>query len=399
MKLNRLFVVFALQLMLAGILRADSESLASIFTNAPKTRTAIPIRSSIIFIACHGLAYGDLSCYGQTNFQTPNLDRLAAEGMRFTNYRTTGDDLLSGQAALMTGNNSPVAHGQTMVADRLLAAGYHTGLIGEWTLGSQPWTQGFEEFAGFLNEQEADNFYSDFIWRYAPRSVIDETNGTLRTWQGREEIYQNTGTNKTRYIPDVLMVAAENYVRIHQPDYANHFKPFFLLLNLPLPHSIVRGKDEYQVPTDAPFTGENWPQAAKNRAALVTRLDDKIGHLMEQLSKLGMTNNVAIFLGGVVAPEPFASTNMTFLKLKGEVRGGSSPEHLRVPMIVHWPNHVPAGRVSETPWSAPDFAPTALDIAYAKPVASFTGMSVFPLLSGVSQTNAPDAPSKSHTQF
>jgi arylsulfatase A-like enzyme len=397
MKFNRFFVLSAALLQIVPAVRAENPSLASIFTNAPggaHARTAMPRRSSIIFIACHGLGCGDLNCYGQTNFQTPNLDRLAAEGTRFTDYRAAGDELPPAQAALLAGKNGPLAPGETNLAQRLQLAGYHTGLLGEWTLGAQPWTQGFDEFAGFISEQEAKNYYSDFIWRYSPRSVYDETNQTLEAWTGREMIFENTGGKRGRYLPDVLLGAAANFVRVNVPDYANHYRPFFLLVNLPAPRSATDGKDDFPVPTDAPFSGEPWPQAAKNRAALITRLDDGVGRLIEQLNKLGMTNNVAIFFTGAVAPEKFAATNLNFLKLAGEVRGGSSEARLRVPMIVRWPEHVPAGRVSSQPWSTVDFAPTALQIGYGKPAPGITGISMLPALLGQPGMNTNAAPDR-----
>ena len=172
MKLNCVVALFAVLFSFAPLIRADDQSLASIFTNTTSSHpTVVPRRSSIILIACHDLGLGDLSCYGQTNFQTPNLDRLAAEGMRFTDYRATSDDFPAAQAALMAGNTAAFAPGEPTLAARLQQVGYHTGFIGEWTLGPQPWTQGFDEFTGFLNEEDARNYYSDFIWRYAPSGV------------------------------------------------------------------------------------------------------------------------------------------------------------------------------------------------------------------------------------
>src|SRR5580658_5944829 len=140
---NRFGVVLGAWLAFAGGARAD---LSLISTNLHE-RVVIPRRASIIFIQCHGLGYGDLSCYGQTNFQTPNLDRLAAEGTRFSNYRVTSDDYPQAQAALMEGNTGAFSAGQGTLAGRLQGVGYRTGLIGEWTLGAQPWMQGFDEFA------------------------------------------------------------------------------------------------------------------------------------------------------------------------------------------------------------------------------------------------------------
>ena len=399
MTLNRCFALLATLLPFVPAARADNESLASIFTNAPKAapaRVVVPRRSSIIFIACDGLGCGDLSCYGQTNFQTPNLDKLAAEGTRFTDYRAAGDDLPLAQAALMTGKNAALAPGELTLAERLRQTGYRTGLIGEWTLGAQPWTQGFDEFAGFLKESEARNYYSDFLWRFDAHYTYNPTSGQWAAVKpngphngGPESLYANLGGKHGRYLPDVFMSAVVNFVRINQPDFANHYRPFFLLVNLPAPRRATAGRDDFPVPTDAPFGGEPWPQAAKNRAALITRLDDDVGRLFEQLKKEGMTNNVAIFLTGAVAPPKFANTNLDFLLLPGEVRGGASAARLRVPMIVRWPGHVPAGRVSAQPWSAADFAPTALQIAYAKPAPGVTGISMLPTLLGEPGTNAP----------
>jgi arylsulfatase A-like enzyme len=146
------------------------------------------------------------------------------------------------------------------------------------------------------------------------------------------------------------------------------------------------------VPTDAPFTDENWPPAAKNRAAMIARLDTGIGRLLEQLKKSKLTNNVAIFFTSAVGPEKFADTNLAFLNPDGERNGKNSGARRRLPMVVHWPEHVPAGRISAQPWSAVDFAPTALQIAYAKSVVSATGISVLPVLLGETNTNSPALP-------
>ena len=403
MKLNRLFILSAALLEFSAI--AHAQSLAAIFTNAAPAaavHTTIPRRSSIIFIECHGLALGDLSCYGQTNFQTPNLDRLAAEGMRFTDYRVASTDLPLAQAALMTGQNAVFEPGETTLARRLQQAGYRTLLLGEWALGPQPWTQGFDEFVGFLNSDEGKNYYADYLWRYSPNYFYNQATSQWSEWKkeygpnngGKEMLFPNTGGKHGQYLPDLFMTALANFVRVNQPDAANHYRPFFLLVNLPAPRTATTGRADFPVPTDAPFTGENWPQAAKNRAALITRLDDGIGRLFEQLHKLGMTNNVAIFFTSATGPEKFADTNLNFLKLGGEARGEKPEAGLRVPMIVRWPEHVPAGRVNSVPWSTADFAPTALEIAYADPVAGFSGISILPALLGRPGTNSPVLPNR-----
>jgi len=358
---------------------APAENLAAIFTNVQAA--AKPPHTSIILITCHGLGLGDLSCYGQTNFQTPNLDKLAAGGIRFTDYHGVGGQISLAQAALMTGNNSPFGSGETTVAQQLQRAGYHTGLIGEWTLGAQPWTQGFDEFAGFLNDAEGRNYYADFIWRYAPKSIYNKTNHTFDDYNDKEMLYPNTGGRHGQYLPDLLMTAAANFVRINQPDQQNHFRPFFLIVNLPAPQTATIGADDFPVPTDAPFTSEAWPPAAKNRAALIARLDVGIGRLREQLQKLRLTNDVAIFFTSAVAPEKFANPNLTKLfRPDGDISNGEKSGSIGLPMIASWPAKLPAGTISGVNWSAQDFAPTALEIGLQKSALNSTGHSVLPML-------------------
>ncbi len=268
--------------LLAALLEfsANAQPLLISTNGAPR---AIPRRASIIFIQVDNLGYGDLSCYGQTNFQTPNLDKLAAEGIRFTNYSAADASSLP-QAALVTGKNSVQRHirshmdilvtpdGITVtqtIAQLLKNSGYHTGLIGEWDLGdensaSAPWRKGFDEFAGYLNSKDAENFYAEYIYRYAPGEILNPTNNARENFIGREELYPNT-QGKNEYIPDVLAKAAVNFVKNNLPDQFNHWRPFFLLLNYKIPG------DRIVVPSDAPFSDEPWPQPEKNKAALVSR--------------------------------------------------------------------------------------------------------------------------------
>ena len=385
MKLNRLLLLLsALPFHFAA--HAD---LAALFTNiAPAAVTAMPRRPSIIFIQCHGLARGDLSCYGQTNFQTPNLDRLAADGFRFTQY-TGGTDSTATTAQLLAGKNSAPANGEANLAQCLQLNGYHTGLIGEWNLGGEPWKRGFDEFAGFLDDAAAKNYYADALWRYAPASIFDQTHNRMVAYVGQEEIYPNTGGKKGQYLPALLVNAMNNFVRGNQPDTANHFRPFFLLVNFPAPRTATTEADDFPVPSDAPFSDAPWPQAAKNRAALITRLDEGIGRLLEQLDKLQMTNNVAVFFTASVAPEKFADTNLDFLLPADNFC--NAKKSVPLPMIVHWPGKIAAGKISARAWTPADFAPTAMAIGHLKPATNFTGISILPTLLGEPEKIAPDS--------
>ncbi len=388
MNYRRFLIVLAALVEFSTVARAD---LASIFTNAAPTKMAVPRRTSIIFIQYHGLAQGDLSCYGQTNYQTPNLDRLAAEGVRFTRY-SGGEESPATTAMLLSGTNSGFFAGEPNLAQRLQQSGYHTGLIGEWTFDREPWRHGFDEFAGFFTDAEAQEYYPENIWRY-PHIKYDENNRVQSRFLDHEMLYYNTGGKKGQYVPDLLVKAMDNFVRGNVPDKANHYRPFFLLVNLPAPRSAKIDADDFPVPSDAPFTGEAWPQAAKNRAALITRLDGGIGQLLEQLGKIGMTNNVAIFMSSSSAPEKFADTNLNSFLPPDNFCSTNNPAP-PLPMIVRWPNTIPGGQVSSLKWTAVDFAPTALEIGYVKPATNFTGVSILPMLRGMPGTNTPALPDR-----
>jgi arylsulfatase A-like enzyme len=386
MKFDR-FNCFGCAVLLTALL-LDFSALAQSSASTNATPRAIPRRASIILITADGLGYGDLSCYGQTNFQTPNLDKLAAEGVRFTNYFVGAAADSPARAALMLGKDSshlrqradadiPLAPDEVTVAQMLKNSGYATGLIGEWSLGDEnsggaPWRKGFDEFAGFLNANDAGDSYADYMFRYTLRSSYDKTSGQWTEWDptngvpngGREMIYANT-QGKNQYIPDLLTKAAANFVRINQPDPANRFRPFFLVVNYKIP-----GDSRSQVPTDAPFSEEPWPQPAKNRAAMISRLDGYIGQIQQQLQQLGMTNNAAIFFTSATVPPKNGAVNPNFF------HSVTSSNDLRVPMIAKWPGRFPAGRVSDFKWSARDFLPTAAEIGFVKPPANIDGISL-----------------------
>lgn len=349
-----------------------------------------PPRASIIFVQCHGLGYGDLSCYGQKLFQTPNMDRLAAEGVRCVNYFSGNIGSTPSPGVLMFGKNSAAAANEPTLAQLLKNAGYHTGLLGEWGLGNEPWKQGFDDFAGFIHDDEGRNYFSDFIWRYDPKGDVDWTNNTVKPFNDREMIYENTGEKKGRYIPEILVNAACNFVDINQPDQFNGFRPFFLLLNLPVPRPARAGTDEFTVTSDAPFSEEKWPASAKNRTALITRLDAGIGRIASHLAERGMTNNVLFILTSSAPPEKFADTNLNFLLPNGAV---SPKDRLAAPLpfIARWPGMIPAHGTNAQSFSAADFGPTALEIAGQKPPETFTGRS---LLAEFMTTPANKKPSR-----
>jgi arylsulfatase A-like enzyme len=348
------------------------------FQSSASAQRALPRRPNIILIVADGLGAGDLSCYGQTMFQTPNLDKLATDGIRFTNYLAGGVTSSSARAALMLGKNISYAPdveysltpNDITVAQVLKNSGYFTCLIGEWGLGDSrstgaPWLKGFNEFAGFLDPAEAANVYADSFWRYEPDPLHEDE----VMYNGREPIYDNTDGHKVNYVPDWFTTLANQFVKNHQPDRFNNYQPFFLLLSSPIP-----GNGYRTVPTDAPFTEEAWPQAEKNRAAAISRLDDDVGRLLEQLRKLGQASNTVIFFTSDTVPQKGGGVDPQFFHEM------SSTNDVRVPMIVHWPGTIPVGQVSDQECSARDFLPTATSIALTRPPEKIEGASFYSAL-------------------
>jgi arylsulfatase A len=391
-------VLVAGALLFEGLPDAKAELSFVLTNNAPR---ALPRRPSIILIVADGLGYGDLSCYGQTKFQTPNLDRLAAAGTRFTSYYAGNAASSPSRAALLLGRDPrhlkqradidvPLAADEATIAEVLKSSGYHTGLIGEWNLGDDstpgaPWLKGFDEFAGYFDPNDAKNYNADYLWRYSPGSLPNSTNRQNPALYGRQMLYPNLGGKQGQYIPDLYAKAALNFIRNNQPDQVNRYRPFFLLLNFPLP-----GDGGGAVPTDAPYSGEPWPQSAKNRAAMISRLDSCVGQLLEQLKIPGLSNNAVVFFTSDTGPQRNRGEDAKLFSSAGPFRGGRGDLYeggLRVPMIAWWPGRIPAGRVSDFAWAAWDFLPTAMDIALVATPANLDGISVRPELAGQTQTN------------
>jgi arylsulfatase A-like enzyme len=334
----------AVRALLVGIATA-----ATLFgANAQPTNAAGPAarKPSIIFILADDLGYGDLGCYGQTKIKTPNLDRLAAEGMRFTSFYAGSTVCAPSRCALMTGLDTghayirgngavPLRPQDVTVAEVLKRAGYHTGLIGKWGLGDQntsgvPQKQGFDEFLGYLSQAHAHDYYTDHLWRYDPPGEVKPG------FDGRMPIPQNQDGQKGVYTDDLFTTAALNFLRINQPDQFNHYRPFFLYLAYTLPHANneegKRSGNGMEVPSDAPYS------------------DQSAGPLR------GLKRD--LYEGGI-----------------------------RVPMIVRWPGKVPAGTTNAEPWAFWDFLPTAANLAGGKVPERIDGISLLPTLLGQAQTN------------
>lgn len=379
-----LLICFALLLCLAPT-RAD--------------RTGPP---NLVFILADDLGYGDLGCYGQKRIRTPNLDRLAAEGTRFTQCYAGATVCAPSRGVLMTGLHT--GHGRVRgnagrenpraqslrASDRTVArvlkeAGYATGLVGKWGLGDfgaaeegLPWRQGFDEFFGYLNQQHAHNYYPTHLWRNDNRvPLANEVPGEQATGAG-------VATVRRDYAADRMADEALDFVRRHR------HQRFFLYFSPTLPHANneagVRGME---VPEWGGYADTDWPEPVKGHAAMVSRLDRDVGRLLQLLEELGLAGQTIVFFTSDNGPHREGGYNPDINDSNGPLRGIKRDLYeggIRVPMLVRWPGRVPAGRVSDAPWWFADFLPTAAAIAGTAIPAGLDGRDIRPLLTGARTT-------------
>jgi arylsulfatase A-like enzyme len=324
-------------------------------------------KSNVIFILADDLGYGDLRCYGQQRIRTPVLDRMASEGLRFTQAyagtsvcapsrcslltgRNTGHCTIRGNRSDRTKPETPLTADELTVPQIFHTAGYATALIGKWGVGENdssgaPNKKGFDYFLGYLTQTAAHDYYPPFIWRNAEKFLLPENQN------GRKGIYTH----------DLFMREALNYVQ------TNKERPFFLYLALTIPHANNEEKPNgIQVPSDTPYSGESWPQAEKNFAAMVTRMDTGIGELLNRLKELGIDKRTLVIFTSDNGPHSEGGHDADFFNSSGGLRGIKRDLYeggIRVPLIAWWPGKIKTG-VSQQIVAFWDFLPT---------FAAFTG--------------------------
>ena len=352
--------------------------------------TTAQTRPNIIFIQADDLGYGDLSCYGQRKFRTPNIDRLAAEGMRFTQYYAGSTVCAPSRSALMTGQHTghtrirgnarhPLLPVDVTVAETLKSAAYKTALIGKWGLGEAgttgvPNRQGFDYFFGYLNQRHAHNYYPTFLWRNEKR--ID-----LRNLVPDEDAEgAGVSTNRVDYAHDLMAEEALKFIE------GNGGGPFFIYLAFTIPHANNEAKNKgMEVPDLGEFASEDWPDQEKAKAAMITRLDRDVGRLMALLKKLGIDDNTLVFFTSDNGPHREGGADPDFFDSNGPLRGIKRDLYeggIRVPMIARWPKRIKAGAKSDQVWAHWDLLPTLAEVAGVKPPADIDGVSMFNALRG-----------------
>jgi arylsulfatase A-like enzyme len=388
---------------------------------------------NIVFILGDDLGYGDLGCFGQTRIQTPNLDRLAAEGMRLTQHYSGNAVCAPSRCVLMTGKHPghafirdnrqvrkdvegqyPIPQNTVTLPKLLKARGYSTGGFGKWGLGGpdtsgEPMKQGFDRWFGFNCQAVAHNFFPIYLWdndkmkplsnpafsahAKLPAGADPKNPASYQQYEGPE------------YSADLIAEEARAFVKQHKE------RPFFLYWPTTVPHLAL------QVPEDSlkqyaglwedePYVGNHGylphfkPKAAY--AAMITRMDREVGRMIDLVHELGLDEQTIFVFSSDNGPlngthQGLGGTDAVFFNSAGGLRDGKGSlweGGFRVPTIVRWKGRVPAGTTSERVSGFEDWIPTLLEAAAnagvpERSAAVFDGVSLLPTLLGKTQPERP----------
>ena len=397
--------------------------VASVFVVAASA--ADPDKPNIVFILADDLGYGELGCYGQEKILTPNVDRLAAEGMRFTQHYTGAPVCAPARCVLMTGKNLahaeirgnkdsgngrvfpgqwPITDDAVTIAEVLKGEGYATGAFGKWGLGpsnssGSPIKQGFDRYYGYNCQRNAHSYYPLFLDSDEQEIMINRglIYGHQRKPNGKVDADDYRLEN---YAPDMILDEALKFID------ANKDQPFFLYLPFVEPHVSIQSPqqwiDRYPEAWDkekGAYRGQNGyvphPRPRAAYAAMISDLDEHVGTVMQRLEEHGLTDNTLIIFtsdNGTTHPSKDPQFNVggvdaEFFNSTGGLRGwkGSVYEGgIRVPCVVKWPGKVEAGSETDVPTYFPDWFPTLAKVANAAaaPADGLDGVDLGPLLSG-----------------
>ena len=376
-------------------------SLSFIIVNC-STKKEDPAKPNIIYIMADDLGYGELGCYGQKDIKTPNIDRLAAEGMKFTQHYSGSPVCAPARSVLMTGLHTghtpsrgnmevdpygqfPLPDETVTVAELLKKAGYNTAMYGKWGLGVEnssgdPNYQGFDDFYGYYCQVHAHNSFPEYLYHNGEKIMLDNEVNYLPEdhWTRGLGGY---ATKKVDYSNDDFFEMAIDFIANNQED------PFFLYVPVTMPHDNGEAPvgERYESPTLEPYDKENdWSFEKKSRAAVITRMDDYIGLIMKELDKTNISKNTIL-----IFTSDNGCDNPDFFNGSGELRGMKRDVYeggIRVPMIVRWPGKIKAGSVSDHISAFWDFLPTACDIAGIDVEIETDGISYLPEMLGETQS-------------
>lgn len=384
-----------------------------------------PDRPNIVLIVADDLGYGDLGSYGQERIRTPQLDRLAAQGMRFTRHYSGSPVCAPSRATLLTGlhtghavvrdndemnergdvwgdtlieGNHPLPPGTYTIGRMLQEAGYVTAAIGKWGLGGpgdsgEPNLQGFDHWYGYMCQREAHNYFPTHLWRDGMR---EELPGNLPFRAHQHLPADADPDDPASYSPyrgetysvDVMVEDAVAFIRQHSDD------PFFLYLPFPVPHvalqvpeeSVAQYEGEFpEIPYqgDRGYLPHRTPRAAY--AAMITHMDEGIGRILRTLEDIGIDGRTVVMFTSDNGPTFNGGTDSEFFDSTGGLRGLKTMLYeggIRVPLIVRWPGYVEPGAVTDHVSAFWDYMPTLAEIAGAAVPPGIDGLSMVPALTG-----------------
>lgn len=348
---------------------------------------------NVIYLLADDLGYGDLGCYGQKIIQTPHLDRMAKEGMRFTQHYAGTSVSAPSRASLMTGlhtghthirgnyevkpeGQAPLKKGTFTIGHLMQKAGYTTGMFGKWGLGypgsgSEPNDMGFDAFYGYVCQRQAHNAYPEYFRRNKVKEMIpgNENNG------------------RRVYSQQLLQNEALQFIR------KNKENPFFAMLTFTVPHAELNLPHDslYQVYVkelnDKPYlynggyAGSEHPAASY--AAMVSKLDAYVGEVMQTLKEAGLDKNTLIIFSSDNGSHREGGNQPELLNSSGPLRGVKRSLYeggMRVPTLAWMPGSVPAGRTSDHISAFWDIMPTLAELTHTKLPVKTDGISMLPTL-------------------
>jgi arylsulfatase A-like enzyme len=338
-----------------------------------RAAAAEPRAPNIVLILADDLGYGDLGCYGQQRIKTPNLDKLAAGGMRFTQFYAGSTVCAPSRCSLMTGYHSgrsriranravPLEPEDVTIAEVLKSRGYATALCGKWGLGDEgttgvPNRQGFDHFYGYLDQGHAHNYYPAFLLRNEKRTPL------ANVVPDAKKNGAGVASEKKQYSHDVIFADALDFID------ANKAKPFFLYLAFTIPHANNEAKSEgMEVPDLGEYAKLDWPPAQKGHAAMISRMDADVGRLLDRLRQLKLADDTLVIFSSDNGPHSEGGNDPNFNNSNGPLRGKKRDLFdggIRVPMIAYWPGKIKAGTTSDYIGAFWDVLPTLAELTEA----------------------------------
>ncbi len=357
-------------------------------------------KPNIIYILADDLGYADLSCYGQSHFQTPNIDKLAQEGLMFTQHYAGSTVCAPSRSSLLTGQDTghtpirgnkqsemgqlPLPRESYTIAELLKDNGYVTGAFGKWGLGNSgsegdPLNQGFDEFFGYHDQKLAHHYYPYYLWNNDKIFTLNE----------------NEGLEKRQYAPNLIHEKALSFITNHKDE------PFFLYYPSIIPHAELFAPKDYmdlfvgKFNPEKPFKGidegedykkggygsQQNPHAAY--AAMITLLDHQVGEIMKKVKDLGLENNTIFIFTSDNGPSKEGGADPDYFDSNGIYRGIKRDLFeggIRVPMIVKWEGKIKPNRITDHMSAFWDVMPTLAELLKVDPIRSSDGISFLPTL-------------------